>query len=657
MSGEDELEMDAAVSKYSVPVGLGRQGERTEEDNADGDGDACSQAGTIKASRRRAATTPGADSSTAGSKSTKQKDKGKKKCKCCQKLLPHLDFTINSPYCRVCKQGIDNLTHQAQTQKCSDWWRKVRSDEKQLRRAVEMYNQYCPVPTKGGRRGTFQFARAMEEFSASTASRLKEVAPLWHQERWLAHAQTDQCYYGKMTEKAAEAQWEAWKADENHSRDNKGPGGSLRLAVKTDDVIEGENEVRRKKALEVVEKQVKKPDSAFIQEEARRLLKGHDAGATGGDFDPAAMSAMLVAGKDGNVGGNAFAGAGVFVANVSSIQEDMEAEAKAAADAKANKRKGTSEQGGGTPIRAAKGGGTPFKGRTPESGQAEDSDADTDSDADEPERKKPKRWFDPSSINKGLSQAQTVLTTLKAQLQKALDDAAQYVGQHKAMPTSEQEALKGEHQTLEHRHSWIAAVLAEDGKALKALQDNVQTKSAKAPCEKWKELCIFVSVSSRCREAFGRLEEHATCMEEVKAEVEKVKQYRPIFKSIIASSSKACADWKGKLQSIERLKQQQVKLKAKDSKKESSGPKGGGAPRHAAGQTKPIFDAGAAAAQDLPNIAWADAATADLTKPFSSSRPTALADMEARFSKVRVRWLGCLLIAPATAHVWHRPLR
>ena len=95
----------------------------------------------------------------------------------------------------------------------------------------------------------FPFARLIEEFSASTASRLKEVAPLWHESRWIAHAQTENCYYGKMTDTEAKAKWEAWKADENHDRDNYGPGGSLRLAVKTDDLREHENEVKKHKKM------------------------------------------------------------------------------------------------------------------------------------------------------------------------------------------------------------------------------------------------------------------------------------------------------------------------------------------------------------------------------------------------------------------------
>jgi hypothetical protein len=48
-------------------------------------------------------------------------------------------------------------------------------------------------------------------------------------------------------------------------------------------------------------------------------------------------------------------------------------------------------------------------------------------------------------------------------------------------------------------------------------------------------------------------------------------------------------------------------------------------------QPKPIFDAGAAAAQELLNVTWTDALDCDLTLPFLSNRPQAMSDMEARF--------------------------
>lgn len=271
----------------------------------------------------------------------------------------------------------------------------------------------------------------------------------------------------------------------------------------------------------------------------------------------------------------------------------------------------------------------------PETPGSHHTDSEHEAD-DEPARKRRRKWFDPASVHKGHTQATAALAKFRSDLEKVKTEGVAAVKQHDTLSPAYQEALKNEHVTVQKRLAWMLAVLGTEQTALQKLKDEVTAKSAKAPCEMWKELELVTEAEKHSQTVFETLATEAKSQDEVKAAVERVKGLRHIFKSICSSTSKACADWKNRLRSLDRVRQQEAKAQEKYAQKAGGAAnRGGGAPKQRVWQPKPIFDAGAALAHELPNIVWSDAMMADLSKPFSSRRPQATADMEAAETKAR----------------------
>jgi hypothetical protein len=167
----------------------------------------------------------GPDSSGRGDAANKKpakKDQTTKiKCRGCFKWNPLEDMAINSPFCRGCKQMMDNLTHMAKQQNVAEWWREVRSDEQKLKQVLASYRDKCPQSKEKGKRGTINLVQYKEKFEAEASSAVTSRGRMMWSGHYLSFAQTPKG--GGYSEREAKARWQQMKDDPDTIKDEKGP--------------------------------------------------------------------------------------------------------------------------------------------------------------------------------------------------------------------------------------------------------------------------------------------------------------------------------------------------------------------------------------------------------------------------------------------------
>jgi hypothetical protein len=547
--------------------------------------------------------------------SVASKDKGKEKvrCKCCQKSFLPTELAMNSPYCKRDKQAMDNLTHQAHNQNCTQWWKECRQDQVKLKAAVEKYNLNCPETSEKKRRHSFAFGVFREEYEASSIARTKEMCPLMHLERWMEYAQSHSCFYGKMDAKAAKDKWEEFASTPKIGSDDGGPAGSTkRYAIQVEQMVERENAFKRSRGWTLSQKTVKAPDEKQHGDNMRSLFKAHDqlSESAGIDFEMRNMSDVLLQGAASSATGSAFTGPGVFVANVAGIKEQLEIEEQEKADAKAKALASKKLKNEGR------------EDATPTKRKGSDEEESQEVADEEAVGVKPKKlkWFDPTNVLKAQTSAINMLDGIEKDLEKALVQSTALELSWAGMSAMHQTSMKNELKTLQDRRRWVVTVLGRPAAtdSLEILKNMVDMKSLKSPCDMFLKLQLLPSAREGVEQKFKSLEEECSSQDQLKAALAQLKSQCIPFKNILGSLTKATRDWNGKLSSMKRVEEQEAKARAKAA----SASKGGGAPGKAKGAPsgKPIFEVGAQVATQLPSINWEEVVTADFSKPFLCRR-------------------------------------
>jgi hypothetical protein len=241
------------------------------------------------------------------------------------------------------------LSYAAKAQGQEDWWKQQRKDEASLRAVIKKYQEQCPAPTeKGKARGTFSLVKYIEDFQAKTAVINNDVGEMMCRSRYIAWAQTYHNPEGVMTDKQAETRWaemEAAALNGEWLHDQNGPAKEqLQLRIQTSSQIIFQDEFSHAKVQHSQQqKDLKKASRADVEAGRRSLLRDHERGGLGKDgehkdFGGIAQAMLQTAQQStGARRESAFAGSGVFLPNMQSMQDELaedEAEKKAKADSK-----------------------------------------------------------------------------------------------------------------------------------------------------------------------------------------------------------------------------------------------------------------------------------------------------------------------------------
>ena len=267
------------------------------------------------------------------SASRKDKKESKRRCRLCLKWQMEDQFPVNSAYCRECKQAVDNLAKQAARQKESDWWKKIRNEDAELRKLVSKYTSTCPKMTDKGKRGVFNLVTYRETYTASTSASAKVKGRLMWEEYYVEFAKKPKG--GSLSEAAARQKWKDMVADPEVEKDENGPpeAPTRCLVAMFDEVTQGSKLTHGKSQELQSKKDAKNVTMEQASKDRRSIMMGHERGSLnrhGEALDFAgALSGMLAntaSGSGGKVAapGSAFAGKGAFIPYVKVLREELE---------------------------------------------------------------------------------------------------------------------------------------------------------------------------------------------------------------------------------------------------------------------------------------------------------------------------------------------
>ncbi|CAE7285935.1 unnamed protein product [Symbiodinium sp. CCMP2456] len=260
-----------------------------------------------------------------------------KKCKGCRKKLAPGEAAPNWPGCWGCKRSLDNICRLAKKQgpKAEAWVSEVRSDadDTRLYNMIQSYNEKCPEsneggPTCGRKRGKWCLIKYIE--------RVKAASEMMWEKLFMEFSQTVRG--GKMTEEAAQNQWNTWvTAVKNNTAkadgvmfDWEGPQGKLRIWIKTADKLIYRSQYFKEKEIYCEGDTTKKATDEDVDKLRPELMQNHGTNMSFEEIAPV----LAQSGKD------AFQANDGFMLDILDLQpdtgdmnEDEEAPAQAPAEA------------------------------------------------------------------------------------------------------------------------------------------------------------------------------------------------------------------------------------------------------------------------------------------------------------------------------------
>jgi hypothetical protein len=534
-----------------------------EEENWDGE-DLCESDKEDRESQLSFGQLGGTPASTSAPRTVpKPKREEKRKCGLCKNMQPIADWPVHCPHCRRCKQAIDNLSYASKAQGQDAWWKQQRKDEASLRAVIKKYQEQCPAPAeKGKNRGVFNLVKYIEEFKAKSAVINNDVGEMMCRSRYLAFAQTFHNPEGILTEKQAETRWAEMEQAANSGEwlhDKNGPAKEqLQLRIRTSSQIIFQDEFSHAKLQQSQQqKDLKKASQADVEAGRRSLLRDHERGlgkdGEHKDFGGIAQAMLQTAQQSSGASrDSAFAGPGVFLPNMQSMQDEL-AEDEARKKAKAESKKQRKSNGS--------------------AGSAADEEEGTD---DEPEPQQPKsNWFDEGFVNRAKRTQETQQSKCEESVNKTLQTAVQQLADAPQTahdnPTREKETLKSRLKFLLHVagygevDDWSAisgdafsnAPTNSEESQVQGLKQLIQScNEARPPCENYKQLEPLQAIKNSLMNGFQDLLDKARSKEEVVAFVKAIQSRRQPIAKLCQAVNKAAKDLKSTFNSKKRVAQQ-----------------------------------------------------------------------------------------------------
>ena len=257
--------------------------------------------------------------------------------------------------------------------------------------------------------------------------------------------------------------------------------------------------------------------------------------------------------SSGNHRDSAFAGPGVFLPNMQSMQDELaedEAAKKAKAESKKQKKNNTS------------------------AGSAADEDPDTEDDEQKPEQPK-SNWFDEGFVSRAKRAQETQQSkcedTVNRTLQTAVQQFVEATGSVHHNPMREIDTLKSRLRFLLHVagygevEDWSAisadtfsnAPVTSEDLQVQGLKHAMQScNEARPPCENYKQLEPLQVIKNSLRDGFQDLQDKARTKEEVVAFVKAIQSRRQPIGKLCQAVNKAAKDLKSTFSSKKRVAQQ-----------------------------------------------------------------------------------------------------
>ena len=192
----------------------------------------------------------------------------------CTMWFAPADMATNMALCWSDKYKLDNIYRIARSQGRMEWYKEMRGSDVSLQMCLAEYSNR--TVQSGSQRPTRAMTfQALESVSASTAIIIEEAGKMMCERQYMAFA--DSFDGGKLTETQAKNQWLVWKEQAMEpgstwpAKDYKGPGGELRLWVKTDDSIRFQNKSEWSKTVQGRSKDIKNPKEIELEKMKKEI--------------------------------------------------------------------------------------------------------------------------------------------------------------------------------------------------------------------------------------------------------------------------------------------------------------------------------------------------------------------------------------------------
>ena len=202
------------------------------------------------------------------------------KCKTCKKTKTKQEFKARQNSCKPCVNGDRALVRLAETQGKTAWLTDLKATKP--KQYAKLHAAYMKSELGSNGRRNFCLHTYIETLEAATGTRNEDKKKLMWEGEYLEFAKSAKGGYLSSAE--AGSNWEAWKANPSHPRDNKGSRGFLRLLVTKGSYCSDYSDFSKRNILESREKGKKELASKDWDMMKRRLLSGHGVGS-GVDFE------------------------------------------------------------------------------------------------------------------------------------------------------------------------------------------------------------------------------------------------------------------------------------------------------------------------------------------------------------------------------------
>ena len=173
-----------------------------------------------------------------------EEDGAWKKCVDCEQFLEASCFHADQCKCKTCFNNRRCYGRLCTNQKATDMVKDIElKDPKQAKCMFKSFSKHKAREDKEAAGVKFSIYAFMQEWSSSEGRRkAAEYEMMWEGE-WMEFSRTAKAGY--LTKEEAEKKWLELKQSEEVARDESGPRGFLRLAIKVKDVLTQFEEVKR----------------------------------------------------------------------------------------------------------------------------------------------------------------------------------------------------------------------------------------------------------------------------------------------------------------------------------------------------------------------------------------------------------------------------
>ena len=240
-------------------------------------------------------------------------------CTLCHRNQPIACRVPGHHWDRECKRAYDALRRLAVKQKEMGWWEALRSDPKQMKKALFDYMKQCPSGTGRGKlraQKPYKITELKERLTSRTTLERQDIGQMMWEEQYYRWAESVEG--GLQSRDTAQTKWAAWSEESSGVvRDRLGPQQKplrLRVIVRTE--INTINAIDMERTLERSQGAVRNASEQQTAQMREQAMRGHDSimGMHTEDIQSVAENMVGASGCGGNSDGmlRGLGGTGAF---------------------------------------------------------------------------------------------------------------------------------------------------------------------------------------------------------------------------------------------------------------------------------------------------------------------------------------------------------